>query len=219
MAYYFSHLSSLFNIKNLNDSKELNIKYPKYNFRNIVSNYLQKPAKSINFKSKNTQIIIEDEIILDYNRIINQHCIEYELINYKKLIKKTAICIHNDYYDNLEWTYYIAKNNKLIIYNSSENSVIIEFHPAESFKNLLIQNYNDELMIENYTGIPLLAKYKKQSKIIWIKYEGGKVYKLFVYFYKEYKIYIQVDIADIVFNNHFNITFLKNIYKQYNVFI
>jgi hypothetical protein len=209
MAYYFSHLVPLVNIKNLNDSKELNIKYPKYNFRNIVSNYLQKPAKSINFnfKRKNTQIIIEDEIILDYNRIINQHCIEYELINYTKLIKKTAICIHNDYYDNLEWTYYIAKNNKLIIYNSSENSITIKFYSSNRLK------------IEDYEEDPLYIKYKRQGRLSSVKYESDNFCKLFLYYYKEYKIYMKIYIEYTLLNNHFDIAFKRNIYKQYNIFI
>jgi hypothetical protein len=151
MAYCFSHLAPLDNIKNINDKKELTIKYPKYNFRNIVSNYLQKPAKSVNFTHKSIKIIIEDNIILDYNRIINKYYIKYDLINYKKLIKKTAICIHNDYYDNLEWTYYIAKNNKLIIYNSSENSITIKFYSS------------NRLIIEDYEEDPLYIKYKRQG--------------------------------------------------------
>jgi len=210
MAYYFSHLAPLNNIKNINDKKELTIKYPKYNFRNIVSNYLQKPVKLVNFKRKNTQIFIEDEIILNYNRIIHKYYIEYLLINYKKLIRKVALCIHKTSNDDLKWIYFIAKNNKVFIYYNYSNSITIKFYSSNSFNRLIIEDY------EEY---PLYIKYKRQGRLSSVKYEGNNICKLFLYYYQEYKIYMKIYIEYTILNNHFDIAFKRNIYKQYNIFI
>jgi hypothetical protein len=210
MAYCFSHLAPLDNIKNINDNKELTSKYPKYNFRKIVSNYLQKPATLVNFKRKNTKIIIEGNLILDYNRIIHKYYIEYILINYKKLIRKVALCMHKTSHDDLKWIYFIAKNNKVFIYYNYSHSITIKFYSSESFNRLIIEDYEED---------PLYIKYKRQGRLSSVKYESDNFYKLFLYYYKEYKIYIRIDIEDIILKKHFDNTFIRNIYKHYYIFI
>jgi hypothetical protein len=118
--------------------------------------------------------------------------------------------MHNTSNDDLKWIYFIAKNNKEFTYNKFTNSIDIEFYSAESYNRLIIKDYSD---------YPLYTKSKRNGRLSAIKYEGDAVYKLFLYFYKEYTIYIQVDIKNIVFNKNFNITFIRNIYKHYYIFI
>jgi len=210
MAYYFSYLAPFDSIKDIYNIKELKIKYPNYIYKNIVSNYCKKPIKDIKWKWKNGKIRINGKIMLNYYRIINLNYVEYTLINFKKLIqKKVSISLSDPYTDELGCIYFIAKNNKLFTSNSYDKSIIIYFYSINNFHNLIHTNSNIR---------HLFSKYKKQGRLKWIKYEDNMGEKVFLYFYKEYKIYIQEKILYFYIHNVYKYDY-KNVYKQYYIFI
>ena len=69
--------------------------------------------------------------------------------------------------------------NQFNTYNITKNSILIEFYSAKSFNRLIIEDYNE---------YPLYIKSKRKGQLYSVIYEGDDSYKLFLYFYQEYKI-------------------------------